>query len=97
MICEVLGGTTDTRADGKCVECVWMDGSAGGVEEDAVGTHSGVLGQTCKNRQIIAHGPGQRERSLQRTERTAIQSGNKITSHVYDQILILWSGWSCWS
>lgn len=62
-----------------------MDGSAGGVEED---THSGVLSQTCKNRQIIAHGPGQREWTLQRTEResgsdraerTEVQSGDVRT------------------
>lgn len=52
-----------------CGECVLLvsDRVHGGV--DTASTHSGVLRQTCQNRQIIAHGPGQRERTLQRSDR----------------------------
>ena len=40
---------------------VCVDGVERSVRGGRSDTHGGVISQACQNRQIIAHGPGQRE------------------------------------
>lgn len=69
--CKVIVEKLWTRHVSVKVWTVHVDGV-----DAAVYTHSGVLSQTCQNRQIIAHGPGQCERTLQRMKKVANVRGS---------------------
>lgn len=55
---------------------------------DTASTHCGVLRQTFQNRQIIVHGPGQRERTLQKPESSI---SKVIAIHVQRIFMVMWA------